>query len=77
MTTTTSRRYGTPSQRRFLFSLSIVGLSLCQSGCAVATVASAAAGAAISVTGAVVGAGVSVAGKVVEKTVDIVTPSKN
>lgn len=44
------------------------------SGCAVVTVAGAAAGAAISVTGAVVSSTVKVAGKVVEKTVDVVTP---
>ena len=43
-------------------------------GCAVVTVAGAAAGAAISVTGAVVSTGVKVTGKVIEKTVDIVTP---
>ena len=43
-------------------------------GCAVATVAGAAAGAAISVTGAVVSTGVSVAGKVIAKTIDVVTP---
>ena len=44
------------------------------SGCAVVTVAGAAAGAAISVTGAVVSTGVKVTGKVVEKTIDAVTP---
>ena len=43
-------------------------------GCAVLTVAGAAAGAAISVAGAVVSTGVEVTGKVIEKTVDIVTP---
>jgi hypothetical protein len=50
-------------------------------GCAVVSVAGAAAGAtisvagtAVSVTGAVVGSGVRVAGKVVEKTVDVVVP---
>jgi hypothetical protein len=47
------------------------------SGCAVVTVAGAAAGAVISVTGAVVSTTVSVAGKVVEKTIDVVTPSGN
>ncbi|MBU6436201.1 MAG: hypothetical protein KGJ44_07275 [Betaproteobacteria bacterium] len=46
-------------------------------GCAVVSVAGAAAGAAISVTGAVVSTGVSVTGKVVEKTIDAVTPSKD
>jgi len=45
-------------------------------GCAVVTVAGAAAGAAISVTGAVVSTGVKVTGKVIEKTVDIVTPGR-
>ena len=43
-------------------------------GCAVVTVAGAAAGAAISVTGAVVSTGVKVTGKVIEKTIDVVTP---
>jgi hypothetical protein len=47
------------------------------SGCAVVTVAGAAAGAAITVTGAVVGTSVKVAGKVVEKTIDVVTPSSD
>ena len=46
-------------------------------GCAVVTVAGAAAGAAISVTGAVVSTGVKVTGKVVEKTIDIVTPGSD
>ena len=45
------------------------------SGCAVVTVAGAAAGAAISIAGAVVSTGVKVTGKVIEKTVDVVTPS--
>ena len=44
-------------------------------GCAVISVAGAAAGAAISVAGAVVSTGVKVTGKVIEKTVDVVTPS--
>ena len=44
------------------------------SGCAVVTVAGAAAGAVISITGAVVSTGVKVTGKVIEKTIDIVTP---
>ena len=43
-------------------------------GCAVVTVAGAAAGAAIGVAGAVVSTGVKVTGKVIEKTVDVVTP---
>jgi hypothetical protein len=46
-------------------------------GCAVVSVAGAAAGAAIEVTGAVVSTGVRVTGKVVEKTFDVVTPSGN
>ncbi len=46
------------------------------SGCAVLSVAGAAAGAAVSVTGAVVSTGASVAGKVIEKTVEVVTPGK-
>lgn len=41
-------------------------------GCAVVTIAGAAAGAAISVTGAVVGTGVDVTGKVIGKTIDVV-----
>ncbi len=45
------------------------------SGCAVVSIAGAAAGAAISVTGAVVSTGVKVTGKVIEKTIDVVTPS--
>lgn len=44
------------------------------SGCAVVSVAGAAAGAAISITGAAVGATVSVTGKVIGKTIDAVTP---
>lgn len=47
------------------------------SGCAVVTVAGAAAGAAISVTGAVVSTGVKVTGKVIEKTIDVVTPGSS
>lgn len=47
------------------------------SGCAVVTVAGAAAGAAISVTGAVVSTGVKVTGKVIEKTIDVVTPGSD
>jgi len=43
-------------------------------GCAVVSVAGAAAGAAIEVTGAVVATGVRVTGKAVEKTIDVVTP---
>ena len=43
-------------------------------GCAVVTIAGAAAGAVVSVGGAVIGSTVKVAGKVVEKTIDIVVP---
>ena len=52
--------------------LGVVGVLL--QGCAVVSIAGAAAGAAISVTGAVVSTGVKVTGKVIEKTIDIVTP---
>lgn len=47
------------------------------SGCAVVSVAGAAAGAAISVTGAVVSTGVKVTGKVIEKTIDVATPGSS
>ncbi len=50
----------------------VLAVALALSGCAVVSVAGAAAGAAISVTGAVVSTGVSVTGKVIEKTVDVV-----
>lgn len=60
--------------RLLLAALLAAPLLLSTGGCAVVSVAGAAAGAAISVTGAVVSTGVSVAGKVVEKTVDAVTP---
>jgi hypothetical protein len=43
-------------------------------GCAIVSVAGAAAGAAVSVGGAVVGSTVKVAGKVVEKTIDVAVP---
>jgi len=46
-------------------------------GCAVVSVAGAAAGAAISVGGAVVSTGVKVTGKVIEKTIDVVTPDSD
>jgi hypothetical protein len=57
--------------------LAASALAAALSGCAVVTVAGAAAGAAISVTGAVVSTGVKVTGKVVEKTIDIVTPDSD
>lgn len=50
-------------------------LALSLSGCAVVSVAGAAAGAAISVTGAVVSTGVKVGGKVIETTIDAVASS--
>ena len=53
---------------------SIAGAAGLLSGCAVVSVAGAAAGAAISITGAVVSTTVSVTGKVIEKTIDVVTP---
>jgi uncharacterized lipoprotein YbaY len=55
--------------------LLVLGLATASalSGCAVVSVAGAAAGAAISVTGAVVSTGVKVTGKVVEKTIDVAT----
>ncbi|MES2099274.1 MAG: hypothetical protein V4569_05590 [Pseudomonadota bacterium] len=52
----------------------LIAAALALPGCAVITVAGAAAGAAISVTGAVVGATVKVTGKVIEKTIEVVTP---
>jgi hypothetical protein len=55
-----------------LFLAGVLAVALVVSGCAVVSVAGAAAGAAISVTGAVVSTGVSVTGKVIEKTVDVV-----
>lgn len=50
-----------------------LSLAAALSGCAVVSMAGAAAGAAISVTGAVVSTGVKVTGKVVEKTIDVAT----
>jgi hypothetical protein len=57
---------------RLCLLLCTIGVAL--PGCAVVSIAGAAAGAAISVTGAVVSSGVKVTGKVIEKTVDAVTP---
>lgn len=57
---------------KFSLFAGLMAASLLCSGCAVVSVAGAAAGAAISVTGAVVSTGVSVTGKVIEKTVDVV-----
>jgi hypothetical protein len=56
---------------RLCFALALVGTL---GGCAVVSVAGAAAGAAISVTGAVVSTGIKVTGKVIEKTVDVIVP---
>ena len=63
--------------RRPLLALSVAVSALSLGGCAVVSVAGAAAGAAISVTGAVVSTGVKVTGKVVEKTIDAVTPGSS
>jgi len=63
------RRY----ERAFLVTTLLVGM-LVSPGCAVVSIAGAAAGAAISVGGAVVGTTVKVAGKVVEKTIDLAVP---
>lgn len=57
--------------------LACCSLLLCMQGCAVISVAGAAAGAAISVGGAVVSTGVKVTGKVIEKTIDVVTPDSD
>ena len=52
-------------------------LAFSSSGCAVITVAGAAAGAAVAVTGAVAAGAVTVGAKVVTKTIDVVTPSSD
>lgn len=62
------------STSRLTFLCLTLVVSLSTAGCAVVSVAGAAAGAVISVTGAVVSTTVGVAGKVVEKTIDVVTP---
>ena len=59
---------------RHLGAAALLAAVLALPGCAVVTVAGAAAGAAISVAGAVVGTTVKVTGKVIEKTIDVVTP---
>lgn len=59
---------------KYLLPALLLTLPLLQ-GCAVVSVAGAAAGAAISVTGAVVSTTVKVGGKVIEKSIDAVTPS--
>ena len=63
------------TRRTLLALLLITGLGVSLGGCAVVTVAGAAAGAAISVAGAVVSTGVTVTGKVVTKTIDVLTPA--
>ncbi len=52
--------------------LVVIVVAALSSGCAVVSIAGAAAGAAISVTGAVVSTGVKVTGKVIEKGIDVV-----
>ncbi len=66
-----------PSSRapRLLPFAAVLACAGALSGCAVVTIAGAAAGAAVSVGGAVVGSTVKVAGKVVEKTIDLAVPS--
>lgn len=64
-----------PTRRRTQLLVAALMLAFMLGGCAVISVAGAAAGAAISVAGAVVSTGVKVTGKVIEKTVDVVTPS--
>ncbi|MED5619726.1 hypothetical protein [Ideonella sp. BN130291] len=66
-----------PNLRRLLMAAALVAALPAFTGCAVVSVAGAAAGAAISVTGAVVSTGVKVTGKVVEKTIDAVTPGSS
>jgi hypothetical protein len=61
--------------RRCGAALLVAGTVTALSGCAVISVAGAAAGAAISVTGAAVSTTVKVTGKVIEKSIDLVTPS--
>lgn len=64
----------TPHRIRLLI---LTLLAASQAGCAVATVAGAAVGAAVSVTGAVVSTGVELTGKVVGAGIDAVTPRKD
>ncbi len=59
---------------RYALACGLLAMAQLLTGCAVVTVAGAAAGAAISVTGAIVSTGVKVTGKVIEKTIDVVTP---
>ena len=62
---------------RALFCIWLGSVAVLLPGCAVVSVAGAAAGAAISVTGAVVSTGVKVTGKVIEKTIDVATPGNS
>ena len=57
----------------FVLKTSAVLLAISSSGCAVVSIAGAAAGAAISVTGAVVSTGVTLTGKVIGKAIDVAT----
>jgi hypothetical protein len=57
---------------RFAPAIAALAASLLLSGCAVVSVAGAAAGAAISVAGAVVSTGVTVTGKAVGKAIDAI-----
>jgi hypothetical protein len=58
--------------RRCVPPIAALALSWVLSGCAVVSVAGAAAGAAISVAGAVVSTGVTVTGKAVGKAIDVI-----
>ena len=76
MTATTHRTPAPHGGWRTLAALLLAtGLGMGMGGCAVVSVAGAAAGAAISVAGAVVSTGVTVTGKVVSKTIDVITPA--
>ena len=63
--------------RRHELAAALLVASVLLPGCAVVTIAGAAAGAVVSVGGAVVGSTVKVAGKVVEKTIDVVVPGSS
>lgn len=71
----TQRHDRSPSSTGWRLAAAALVVALALPGCAVVSVAGAAAGAAISVTGAVVSTGVKVTGKVVEKAIDVVTPT--
>jgi len=57
----------------FILKIAAALLVTSLSGCAVVSIAGAAAGAAISVTGAVVSTGVTLTGKVIGKAIDVAT----